>query len=364
MTAQAWVELAALGLAAYATWLSLPRPPQLQWERLFKVGLSIIIAGDVEREHGAADSAAQAIWRQRVLGVIPWHPAGRDADAKLRDPRPEEIGVPALEGERALVDALAALPDPPARYQRMYLEDERAAAELLGDPSELGPDHDPAVILGPDAGWDAVAAWSDGLQQVLARRLGDLVFVADGLAPSLAEGLQSALPGLRLVSLDAPAGDTVEGPAIAELVMAVDAALDADSDRVVFVGAGRAVQRDLAALADSGGLRDRTAAVVSLGGAIQVDGFQAWLHAHFTHDAMDTELRRSIPFISVIDVDPAAPFARSWQAQRFPTPPEIPQGRRPIDPVDLGPLQLAALSDLVLARGLLLFLALRLVSQG
>ncbi|RME20855.1 MAG: hypothetical protein D6798_19545 [Deltaproteobacteria bacterium] len=148
------------------------------------------------------------------------------------------------------------------------------------------------------------------------------------------------------------------------LITAVDAGLEADSDRVVFLGAGRAVQRVLAALADSPGLRDRTAAVVSSGGAIQVDGFRRWLDAHFNHDVMDTELRRSIPFISIIDVDPAAPLARSWQAQRFPIPPDIPQGRRPIEVIDLGPLHLAALSPVVLARGLVLFLAIRLSSQG
>ncbi|RME26054.1 MAG: hypothetical protein D6798_07505, partial [Deltaproteobacteria bacterium] len=201
MTAEAWVELAALGLAAWGIWLSLPRPPRLQWERLFKVGLSVLVAGEVERERGAPDAAAREEWRRRVLGVIPWHPAGRNAERKLAEPCAEEIPVPALEGERALVEGLAALADPAARFRRMYVEDEHAEDELLGDPARLGPDHDPAVVLGPDAGWDAVAAWDSGLQEVLARRLGDLLFVTDGLDPALDAALDAAVPGLRRVTL-------------------------------------------------------------------------------------------------------------------------------------------------------------------
>lgn len=364
MTVELWVEVAAVGLAIYATWLSLPRSPRLAWERLWKVGLSVITAGEVERAHGTADAAARKAWEERVVGVIPWHPAGRDAERKLREPRLEEVIVPALDGERALVEDLAALPDATARFRRMYVDDPRALEELLGDPAVLGPDHDPAAVLGPDAGWDAVAAWSAPLQTVLLRRLGDLVVVCDGLPSPLVAALGQALPGLRLVELPPASPDATDAAGVAGLFEQVESALQHDADRVVLIAWGSAIQRVLLSLSEGAGLRDRTQAVVSLGGHIQVPAFQGWLDQHFTHDAFDTELRRSIPFISVVDVDPADPLARPWEAQRFPLPPPTPQGRAPIEPLDLGPLQLSAVAPSVLARGILLFLAMRLVSQG
>ena len=48
MSAEIVVEVAAAGLAMWAAWLTIPRPPDLDWERLFKVALATVIRGDVE----------------------------------------------------------------------------------------------------------------------------------------------------------------------------------------------------------------------------------------------------------------------------------------------------------------------------
>lgn len=361
MRLETWVELAVLGLAVWATVLSIPRPPRLHWERLFKVGLSALLAGEVERELGAGAPARQA-WQDRVLGVVPWSPLGRDAVGKLANPRVEDVAVPALEGERALVEALARLPDTAARFRRLYVEDAHAIDELLGDPARLGPDHDPARILGPGAGWDQVAAWDPALQAVLARRLADVVFVLDGVAEPVGAALAEAVPGLRVVAVP-PAGPDPAGAAAVEALFApVEAALSRDSDRVVLIAAGGAVLRTLAALVEGGGLRDRCLAVLTLGAALGDEPARAWLASHFDNERLDTELRRSVPYLCVVDVDPADPLARDWADQRLPSPPPLPSGRAAVDVVDLGPLHLSALPPRVLARGVLLLLALRLAA--
>lgn len=368
MSIDTWVELVALGLAVVAAWLTIPRPPKLHWERLWKVGLSVLTAGEILETHGEPDEASRQRWQAEVLGAIPWNPAVRDADARLEHPRLEEIPVPALEGERALVEELARLPDAPARFQRMFVDDPRVVEELLGDPTALGPDHDPALLLGPGAGWSEVSRWSPELQGVLARRLADLVFVLDGTDPGLAPALTASLEGLRVVEMPS-AQVAAPDEAVRLFFEQVEGALSADSDRIVLLGGGLGMRRVLAALAEGDGLRDRCAAVVSLAGRIQGEGpedqdQQRWLEAHFTQEAMDTELRRSIPFFSVIDVDPLDPLGRAWAPQRFPTPAPNPQGRAPVQLVDLGPLALSRVSQKVLARGLLLLVALYRASRG
>lgn len=361
MRVEHWVELAAFGLAIWATLLSIPRPPRLAWERLFKVGLSVLLAGETERELGEG-AAARKAWEERVRRGVPWSPLARLAVEKLTDPRPELLPVPALEGERALVEALARLPDPAARYRHLYAEDERAMDELLGDPAQLGQDHDPAGLLGPGAGWDEVAAWSEALQAVLARRLADVVFVLDGLPADLARELGAAVPGLRTLVLPAPPDDPTGPDAVEALFQPVEAALTQDSDRVVLVASGASARRGLAALVEGGGLRDRCLAFLSLGGELQTAAARPWMAEHFDNEQLDTELKRSVPYFSVVEVDPARPLERDWAEQRFPVPPPLPSGRAAVEVVDLGPLHLAALPPRVLARGLLLLLALRLAA--
>lgn len=362
MSTETIVELAALALAVWATLLSIPRPPQLAWERLFKVGLSVITAGEVQAEHGNTGADARSAWAERVLGVVAWNPAARLAMGKLADPRLDDVPVPALDGERALVEALARLPDPVARFQRIYVDDPHVQEELLGDPAALGDDHDPARILGPDAGWDGVAGWTEGLQAVLARRLADVVFVLDGLEPALVAEITAAWPGLRAVQLPAAGADPTGSEAVEVLLDAVEGALQRDSDRVVQLAGGQGVQRTLAALVEGGGLRDRCLAVLSLGGQLKTPEFRPWLDQHFDNESLDTELKRSVPYLHVIDVDPADPLASDWDRQRFPQPPPLPSGRAAVDVVDLGPVHLSGLHPRVLARGILLLLALRIAA--
>ena len=47
--------------------------------------------------------------------------------------------MPALEGERALVERLAAIETPAARWQSMYRDDTHAQESLMQDPMDLGP---------------------------------------------------------------------------------------------------------------------------------------------------------------------------------------------------------------------------------
>ena len=103
MTGQTAAEIAVLALALGAAWLSIRKPTPLDWERLWKSVLATIIRGEVERAGGD-----QAVWWSRLRGV-PFHPVGRDAGAKLNRADPADVGIPALEGERALVERLGRL---------------------------------------------------------------------------------------------------------------------------------------------------------------------------------------------------------------------------------------------------------------
>lgn len=328
------VELAAACLAGWAAWKTLPRAPALDLQRLFKVTLATVLRGEIEARDGDAEE-----W-EAALASVPYHPAGREAEARLRDPRAAPVPVPALEGERALLQHLEAEPDPPARFRRMYREEPAALDALMSDPAQLGPDYDPASRFGPEADWDAVAAWSAPLQAGLARRLGHVLLV--DLDSELAGALSEALPDGRLAAL--PPGSPEA------LLSALDGLLTAPSDRLILATRGRHVPAVLRALHAGPGLRDRTLAVLSLGGALRTAEDEAWLAQHFTHEQMEPELQRTLVYASVIDVDPAQPLARSWAAQRFDEPPTPASGRRTIEAVDLGPLVLSDLPPAALAR--------------
>ena len=130
MTLETLAELAALGLAAWAALRSVPQPARLDWERLLKVSLSTVLMGDTEAAGG--DRAA---WEARVTAQVPYHPAARALADKLLRPDPAALPSPALEGERALVEALARCPDAAARWRRMFIEDRIARDFLLSDPA-------------------------------------------------------------------------------------------------------------------------------------------------------------------------------------------------------------------------------------
>ena len=110
--------------------------PELEWERLWKTILATCIRGQVERSGGD-----QAIWWERLKGV-PFHPAGRLAYDKIRPTIPRDHSVPALPGEQALVESLAAIDEAVARADFMYRQSDAAQDALMSDPSCWGrPTH-------------------------------------------------------------------------------------------------------------------------------------------------------------------------------------------------------------------------------
>ena len=123
--------------------------------------------GEVEVADGGPDQ-----WWER-LSVVPYHPAGRDAYAKLLSPQLDDIAVPALEGERQLVSRLMKVDTVSERADIMYREAEAASLALMGDPAELGPAYDPESVLAPGVNWESIAAWDSTTQAAVARRLSD-----------------------------------------------------------------------------------------------------------------------------------------------------------------------------------------------
>ncbi|MEQ1567496.1 MAG: hypothetical protein ABMA64_17780, partial [Myxococcota bacterium] len=122
--------------------------------------------------------------------------------------------------------------------------------------------------------------------------------------------------------------------------------------RLVLVGEEAGVTDLLRWLADDLELRDRTLAVVSVGGVIGGRGDEAgpygeaacqdWLGAHFGQTDLDTEVVRRTPYFGVQWLDRAAwpPGAPGLplQASRFPEPHRQGTAATMVEVVDLGPL--------------------------
>ena len=344
MAAEVIVELAAAGLAAWAAWLTVPRPPALDWQRLFKITLSTTLYGEV-----VAQGGTKSDWEAAVARLVPYHPAARDVAAKLSEPGVGDIEAPALPGERALVESLAALTDPAERYVKMFADNDMTRDALMSDPASLGAAFDPAGAIGVGADWEAIAAWGEPVQAGLTRKFSHVVVA----------GVQTELAGVMAEQIGC------RGLLLSEdgLIEALDAALQSASDRLVFVAEGAGIAIILQAMHGHPGLRDRVCAVISLGGDIQQsDAQKTWMAEHFTQQGMDTELNRSTPYISAARVDPAAPLAADWDGQRWPEPEPDRTNRRPIQPIDLGPLPAEWLETerVGLARALWVLLAFRL----
>jgi len=313
-------EVAAAGLAAWAAWLSVPRPPALDWQRLFKTTLSMGLYGEV-----LAEEKGREDWEAVVAALVPYHPAARGEPGLLRQPEPALIPAPALPGERALVESLVSLPGPSERFVRMFSDNEQTRDALLSDPDTLGAAFDPVSAIGVGATWDAISTWGEPVRAGLLRKHAHLVVVGvqTDLAAAMAE--QSGVRGIRLEA---------DG-----LVSALDTAMTAAADRIVFVAEGDGIPVILKAMHAHPGLRDRVLAVISLGGDVCAsEEQQVWMSEHFTQPAMDTELNRATPYLSVVLVDPAAPLSADWEGQRWPEPKPDRTGRTPIQPIDLGPL--------------------------
>jgi len=335
MTGTTLVELAAAGLALWAAYKTLPTPPARDDERLWKTLLAHLLRAELEVKGEGVDA-----WEAGLRATLPFHPAGRDPERKLNKPDPAAIPAPALEGERALEEDLAALTSVAARFARLY-QGPQSLDALCEDPEKLGAAYDPRPTLGPQSDWTALCDWAPVVVEGLGRSHRHRVFCVIG-DPGLEEALKEALPGLRSLAWQAEAG-----------IEPLEAALVDPADRLYVIAQGPDLGAFLTLLGAQAGLRDRLLALISLG-AETLAGV-----ARFDHDSHDTELNRLTLYAAAIDVDPAAPLARAWAPQRFPNPPLPPSGRQSILPVDLGPLVLPALPRQRLARALLLYLSLR-----
>lgn len=343
MRLETWVELAAGALAVWAVWRSVPRAPALDHERLLHVALATRLRGEVE----AAGGDLRA-WEGRVLGAVLYHPAFRDPGPRLRDPTTAPVPVPAREGERALLEALARLPDAPARLRAAWVEDPRVLEALLDDPARLGAAHDPAGVLGPAADWEAVAGWGPAIGEALQRRLGHVVVLAVGVPWAAALG--AAAPAQRVVIWDTlPETD----PADRGVLRGFEALFSAPSDRFVWAVGGANLEGALRILHAWPELRDRLVGLVAVGPAVA--SALPWVEAHFTHEQMEPELQRVIPYLLLRVVDPDDPLATDWTP--LPVPPVPESGRATIAVHELGAVPREGLPDAVLAAGIWVILA-------
>ena len=322
------VELLVLALALAATWLSVRTSPELEWERLWKVTLATCIRGQVERSGGD-----QSTWWER-LSVVPFHPAGRLAYDKIHRPEPAAIPVPAVPGEQALVEALAAIDDPRDRADFMYRRSDAAQDALMSDPTLLGPAYAPSTAMPPRVSWEDIAAWDAEVQRAIARRIHDVVVAVIGM-DTLA--LTEAVPHGHAVAVDEV---SAEG---------LGALLGRDHQRLIIVARGSGVNEVTRALHGHPLLRDRVLAVISLGASIQGPDNKPWMDEHFQHSAFDTELNRRTLYMAVSD--PGDGFEDASE-QCFPDPPVPPSGWAPVESVDLGPLPIDEQDPEVLARAL------------
>ncbi len=345
--------IAAAALTGVSTWLTLPRPAALDWELFFKLALVTALRGDVEREGGDAER-----WVKLARSRIWYHPGGRDLERKVLEPAGYEPEIPARQGERGLLEALVRLPDPAARLA-LLLGEERGDEVLFDDPAALGGEYDLERALGPGASWNGLAARNPDLDGALRRRNAHNVWVVLG-HPALAGALAEILGEGSVAALEV--GDAEA------LAIALDERLSAPSIRLVLVAAGAAGGPLLEALHANPGLRDRVRAVVGVG--LDLSGREGWLAENFTHEQLDTEISRAVPFLHLGFVvpgvlppgEPGAPLS----ASRFPSVPAPPTGRVAIESIDLGvlPGPAADYPPALLARGLAVVITARLAIGG
>jgi len=322
------VEILVLVLAIVAAWLSVRPAPALDWERLWKMALATVIRGEVEASGGDYSE-----WWKR-LSAVPYHPAGRDAYLKLVQPSLDEIPVPALEGERALVERLAVQESVAGRWVEMYRDDPVAEEALTSDPQDLGGAYDPAKPIGPDVRWEDVARWSSAVQSGIARRMSDVVVAAVGLDD---QPLVAAVPHARVVAISSSE----------DLGAALLDCCRAAHERLLIVSAGTLVPSTLQALHSDPSLRDRVLTVLTI--AADWSGSEGWLEENFQHQAFDTEINRRTLYLAISE---GSAETSVWTRQTLPEPPVPPSGWAPIESVDLGLLPLSEQDPELLARAL------------
>jgi hypothetical protein len=379
--------LLAIALALTAVVVGRRRPPSMDPERLFKTCLATLLRGHVEREvsgssaakaegagGAAADQEAAEAWVEAVRAGLLFHPAWRDAPLKLENPESYQVPVPAIEGERALVESLARLPVGEARFRAFFEGEQREC--LLDDPALLGSDYLPEAWLGHGCDWEALAAWTDVVRESLRRKLVDVRLVVlcsaddqDVLSVYARAWEDVARARLEIVPVDAQ--ETTFVGAAAERLLAT---LEQASARFIFFAAGRTGPFLLSLLASGSELRDRTLTAFFWGSPMRGQPGDApvgldeasrkeWLESHFRQEELDVELRRSVPYVFLPSVRAGALPPGSdripWRNQLLDEPPTPASGRRPVRVVAMGPLLASpdALPAEVLARGLLLLAA-------
>jgi hypothetical protein len=349
-------ESAAVGLAGWAAWLALPRAPTLDWERLFKSALSVGIWAELEGEATATPGHAavggecglEERWRAKVAEAVPYHPAGRRWRAKLSAPEAYEIEVPALSGERALVGALAGIEGMAERWDRLFgsraQEVDLAVMEALGDPRELGTAYDPVRLLGPEAGWEGVAVWSDAVRSGLHRRLRHVVLIELGL--SAVQSLAPLVPEVRHHTAASP-GDAPPGGWLS--------LCSEPSDRLVVVVHGSLLREWLRLLSGEPALVDRVVLMVSPEGvAANNPEERAELKALLESEGLLPELQRRTPLAVVDHIDPSCPLETGMEPMVID---ESDPDRLGVRWVDLGPLPVERLPPKPLGRALMLAMA-------
>lgn len=314
-----------------AGWMSIPNPPDLDGERLFKLSLSTLLLGEVERAGGDA-----AAWESAVRERVPYHPAGRNPEDKIA--RPESVpSGDARDGEIALLEHLRKLEGAEERLNFLYREAEAGLEALLVDPVELGEAWDPARWIGPEATWDALAAWSgpeDAFARALSRQLG-VTWIAVGAEGQLAQALSD-----ELSAVSCPASDLVE---------TVEKNTATSGSRVVLIAVGDAGLDVLDGMRDHAGLRDRVLALVAVGvpiwgrpgaeGPLSEGARRDWMDANFRHESLDTEAQRLTPYCAIqwLDWSGLSPDGLGFGHARFGAPGGLAEAPR-IDSVDLGPV--------------------------
>lgn len=344
---------AAIAVAVLAAILGNPRPVGRDGERLFKVLLSNLLGGALQETSGGEDEAAaralDARWERQVRELVPYHPAGREGWKKVKDPGAYRPPVPHLDGEEALLDALRKVPDARGRVRRMLVEDESGLQVLLDDPERLGEIFHPSTWLAPGLGWEAVSRWDREVVEAVLRQVGHVrVAVVHVEGEARAPGLVAAF-GAILPTRGHPVAPDLD-PAV--LATALLSSLEAPQERLLLMVLGEVGPTVLECLVGAPELRDRLFAVLFMGspvggvpgleGPLSVEARARWNEANFQQDPLDTELRRTTPylFLPLLDLDAPVPGdgRAPWESQVLDQPPVPPSGRRPVQVVDLGPL--------------------------
>lgn len=273
------------------------------------------------------------------VASVTWGPLLRWAERKVGHPGVEAVPGAPLPGEASLEEALAALPDVPARWERLLGE---ACAPAL---DALPADQAPARWLGPDVDVaDLRVVAEDAERRLRARWIAvagdprdvpDVAGAFDDVVPWRADGVDVD---------DAPA-------ALAEALRA-RVPDDDPARRLFLVAAGEGTWALLRALAAQPGLRDRVLGVVSVGGWVAGDpdrddalgeaSCTDWMDANWRHELFDTEIVRPTLWASMQWFDPTheppgaagVPIA----AARFADPEKVDREPPFVEAVDLGVL--------------------------